>query len=118
MAGKEPDRKQWKMLRSELSRLSGITIFIGGQKVEDAKVVDADGVFAEFESATQSGSFLLPIGATGGTSRRIAERLLDPRNTPHVHQPTKNELRDLMEPKSADALVKAAMAIVRRVAEG
>jgi hypothetical protein len=114
LAGKEPNREHWQMLRSELGRLSGIAIFVGGRKLEDGKVVDADGVFDEFEVASNNGSFLLPIGATGGAARRIARRLLD-RPKPHLRQPTRNELKDLMEEKSPDALVKAAMAIVRRV---
>jgi hypothetical protein len=117
LAGREPNRAQWQLLRSELGRLSGIAIFVGGQKLADGKVVDADGVFEEFDIASKAGSFLLPIGATGGAARRIAERLLDRAIKPQLRHPTRNELKDLMEDKSPDALVNAAMAIIRRIAE-
>jgi hypothetical protein len=67
--GEEPNRKHWELLRTELGRLSGIAIFVGGQKLDGGKLVDADGVLAECEIATKNGSFLLPIGATGGAAR-------------------------------------------------
>jgi SLOG family protein/SIR2-like protein len=117
LAGREPNREQWEMLRLELGRLSGIAIFVGGEKLVDGKIVDADGVFAEFDIAAKNGSFLLPIGATGGAARRIAERLLAQSGKPELRHPTKSELRDLMEDKSPAALVRAAMTIVQRVAE-
>jgi Sir2- and TIR-associating SLOG family len=74
LSGKEPDSEQWSMLRAELGRLSGIVIFVGGQKIVDGQLVEADGVNTERDAADQNGAFLLPIGATGGASRRIACR--------------------------------------------
>jgi hypothetical protein len=118
LAGKDPDRQQWQMLRSELGRLSGIAIFVGGQKIVDGKLVDADGVLAEFEVAANKGSFLIPLGATGGAARQLAERLLASSGKSDLRFPTKKQLKRLMEETSPDKLVKATIAIVREVAEG
>jgi len=117
--GKEPNREQWAMLRAELGRLSGVVIFIGGQKVVGGRVVEADGVYAEQKVAAENGSFLLPIGATGGASKRIAESLLAARKEPkaQARRPSNKELTALLdESKSSSELVALATKIVKRVA--
>lgn len=115
--GKAPDRDQWQLLRHELGRLSGITIFIGGQKIVDGHVVEAGGVHAEYEVAVANGSFLLPIGATGGAAQRIAERLIAMPVSPRSHQPSKTELKRLASKKKKPSeLVTEVTSIIRRVA--
>ncbi|MEY9182369.1 SIR2 family protein [Bradyrhizobium sp. USDA 313] len=112
----EPNAAQWQLLRTELGRLSGIAVFIGGMKVHaDGALVPANGVLAEFDIARASGSFVLPIGATGGAASLIAERLL---SMPASHRveiacPTVAQLRRLSNEKlSASELVATAMEIV------
>jgi len=119
LQGREPDVRQWELLRTELGRLSGIVIFIGGQKVNpNGEVVDADGVFAEFEIARKNGSFVLPIGATGGAAARIAESLL---NMPasdrgEIGCPTVTQLRRLLNERlTASDLVTTALEIIRKL---
>jgi hypothetical protein len=117
--GKEPDREQWAMLRGELGRLSGVVIFIGGQKVVEGQLVEADGVHTERQVADQKGSFLLPVGATGGASKRIAESLLGaPKEAKaKARRPTNAELTALLdESKSSSELVGLATKIIKRVA--
>jgi Sir2- and TIR-associating SLOG family/SIR2-like domain len=117
--GKEPNREQWALLRDELGRLSGIVIFIGGQKVVDGRVVEADGVYAERRIADENGAFLIPVGATGGASKGIAESLLAaPKELgQQVRWPTRKELAALLdETKSSSELVALAAQIVKRVA--
>jgi hypothetical protein len=117
--GKEPDKEQWQLLRNELGRLSGIVIFVGGQKVVDGKLVDADGVLAEYEIAKTNGSFLLPVGATGGGAGIIAKQLIESPATQlkKLHCPTKAELKGLSDKrKSPSELVKLVMSIVKKTA--
>jgi hypothetical protein len=119
MEGKAPNRDQWQFLRTELSRLSGIVIFIGGQKIVDGKAVDADGVFAEYEIAKSGGAFLLPIGATGGAARAIAAKLSgsSAAQLKKLRCPSKAELFQLSdERKTSSDLVKLAMSIIRKAA--
>lgn len=118
LLGKEPNVEQWQLLRSELGRLSGSVIFVGGQKVENGKIVDADGVLSEFEVGKASGSFLLPIGATGGAAKTIAEKLLTTSPSAKIRFPSKPELNALLdERKSPSQLVDLALTILRRVTQ-
>jgi hypothetical protein len=115
--GKEPDRKQWAMLRAELGRLSGIVVFIGGKKMVDGGIVEADGVHEERKIADENGSFLLPIGATGGASKRIAESLVGIPIGDRSLRPSDGELTALLdETKSPSELVSVSIEIVRRIA--
>jgi hypothetical protein len=117
--GNEPDHEQWALLRAELGRLSGVVIFIGGQKVVEGRIVDADGVYVEREVADRNGAFLLPIGATGGASKRIAESLMGTSKDPsaQARRPSDKELAALLnESKSSSELVALANKIVKRVA--
>jgi hypothetical protein len=45
--------------------LGGIAIFLFGNKIEDGKVVQANGVRREFEIAVEHGLNVVPVGATG-----------------------------------------------------
>jgi hypothetical protein len=121
LEGKQPDREQWGMLRAELGRLSGVALFIGGRKIVDGKVVDADGVFAEREIAEKNGAFLLPIGATGGAAKRIAQDLVgtDGQAGGESRQPSNAELKALLdERKSASEIVELAKLVLQRVTKG
>jgi hypothetical protein len=83
------------------------------------RVVEADGVNAEREVADQKGAFLLPIGATGGASKRIAESLMGISKNPkvQVRRPSDKELAMLLdERKSSSELVALTTNIVKRVA--
>jgi hypothetical protein len=115
LLGREPNLEQWKLLRQELGRLSGSIIFIGGQKIQNGEVVDADGVLSEFEVGRLGGCFLLPIGATGGAARTIAEQLLNSADAT-VRCPRRAELNALLDArKSPSQLVDLALTILRRV---
>lgn len=66
------DHKQlWKKYREEMSFLSGISIFIFGNKIVNEQIVLADGVRNEFEIAVAQGSFPIPVGATGSISLEL-----------------------------------------------
>ena len=116
--GREPDREQWQLLRNELGRLSGIAIF-GGLKIVGGKLVDADGVLAEYEVARTHGSFLLPIGATGGAASIIAKKLIGSSATQlkKLRCPSKTELNQLSDKRKSPAeLVRLAMSIIKKTA--
>ena len=102
--GKNPDRETWTALRQELARQAGIVIFIGGQKIVDGQQVPADGVREEFNLALSTGSFLLPVGATGGVSKEISDTLIGskhPAKGATALRPTDKELA-LLSNEDAD----------------
>jgi len=69
----EEFKKQWADYRKDMISYSGISIFIFGNKIEDGKIVYADGVEKEFEIAKSQNCLLIPIGATGYKSRELWE---------------------------------------------
>lgn len=119
LAGHAPDKANWTALRQELARQSGIVIFLGGAKLESGAVVDAQGVFDEFEIAQARGSFLLPVGAMGGAAATIARQLVGsplPSSGTGAVRPTDEELI-LLADTAADrtALLDCIAAIMNRV---
>lgn len=112
-----PDRSQWKLLREELARVAGAVVFIGGAKEVDGKLVDADGVFQEFEVAEKRGAFLLPLGATGGSARKIAVSLVGSKlasSGPSRQRPTDEQLATLMDEElSPPELIETAVKILK-----
>ncbi len=118
-AGRPPDRAQWMMLRQELARLSGVIIFVGGRKLQDGNVIIADGVIQEADAGETAGAFLLPIGATGGAAKEIAERLIGstlPASGEMAIRPSDVELRALADPHhDAAKLVKITVGILGRI---
>lgn len=71
----------WHEYRHRMIGLSGIALFIFGNKVKDGSVVNADGVHKEFEIAQEKGVVALPIGTSGYMAKALADEMLaDPVN--------------------------------------
>jgi hypothetical protein len=120
LPGKHPDGVRWTALRSELARQSGIVIFLGGIKTLNGQPVVADGVLEEFGLATQAGAFLLPVGATGGAAKQIADQLLGstiPQDGADARRPTDKELTGLADATSTpETLLAIIKDILKRLA--
>ena len=69
-------QKQWTSYRKDMISYSGISIFIFGNKIENGKLVTANGVESEFEISKEQNSLLIPIGATGYKSKELWEKVL------------------------------------------
>jgi len=70
--------KSWDLYRKEMISKCGIAIFIfGNKKEDDYKVVDAEGVYKEFKIAKEKNLFVIPVGSTGFTSKRILDEVKD-----------------------------------------
>ncbi|EQC4552861.1 SIR2 family protein [Cronobacter malonaticus] len=64
----------WHEYRQRMISLSGITIFIfGNKKSNEGNIIEANGVFDEFEISINNGSTCIPIGCTGFASKKIFE---------------------------------------------
>lgn len=115
------DRVQWTTLRTEMARQSGLVIFVGGLKLDAGREADADGVMEEFEIAMAAGAYLLPIGATGGAARRIADQLISSpisATGADARRPTDQELAELMDPGTTrDGILKIVGDVMDRVAK-
>lgn len=62
----------WESYRRRMIALSGIAVFVFGNKADkDGSVIEAGGVVREFEIAIEIGAVPVPVGATGYASRYI-----------------------------------------------
>lgn len=120
LPGTKANTAQWTQLRRELARQSGIVVFLGGSKLDHGQLVSAGGVLEEFSLAQAEGAFLLPVGATGGAAKDIADQLLGsslPATGANAVRPTDAELRHLYDSSlSRDALAERIHDILRRIA--
>lgn len=68
--------ERWTENRNEMISSAGICIFIFGNKIDDnGEIVDANGMFEEFEIAKKTGKIIIPIGSTGFTAKKIFDRM-------------------------------------------
>ncbi len=64
--------KLWSKYRKDMISLAGVSIFIFGNKInEESNIVDANGVYSEFEIAKAKGNIIIPVGSTGYVAQRI-----------------------------------------------
>lgn len=67
----------WKEYREEFIPLAGISIFIFGNKIQDGKVVNANGMQQEFEIAVAKGLKVIPIGSTGFIAEELYNTIIE-----------------------------------------
>ncbi|WP_057464524.1 SIR2 family protein [Pseudovibrio sp. POLY-S9] len=102
-------QKLWEDYRRGFIPSAGIALFLFGNKLDNERVINADGMLREFEIAAENGLVLLPVGATGYTAKLLADRLIsDPSAFPsfprdllpkvvELSKPVK-DLRELLQP--------------------
>ena len=62
----------WKKYREDMIALSGISIFIFGNKIdENGAIISANGVHSEFEISLNKSNIIVPVGITGYASEEI-----------------------------------------------
>lgn len=66
----------WEDYRQKMISLSGISIFVFGNKLKDGKIVEANGVIREFEISHHNGNICIPIAFTNYASKTIFETIL------------------------------------------
>lgn len=70
--GKVDLQEFWKIYREDMISLTGVSIFIFGNKLDDkSKVINANGVYSEFEISKKNGNIIVPVGATGYVAKKI-----------------------------------------------
>lgn len=63
----------WEEYRQRMISLSGIAIFVFGNKSKEGTIVNANGVVREFEIAVENGVIPIPVGNTGYAAKEISE---------------------------------------------
>lgn len=82
------------MYRKEILKNAGISIFLFGEKKsENGDIVISDGMLEEFQIAHEYGIKILPLGCTGGASKKIFETVLE---KPHEYYGNDLELIEMI----------------------
>jgi hypothetical protein len=61
----------WEQYRQRMISLAGVALFFFGNKLQDGKLVNANGVRREFEIALEHGLLPIPVAATGFMAEEI-----------------------------------------------
>tara|TARA_B100001063_G_C16775010_1_gene564537 strand:+ start:2986 stop:4428 length:1443 start_codon:yes stop_codon:yes gene_type:complete len=75
-SGKKKLPELWEEYRQKMISLSGISIFLFGNKRDGAEIVEANGVIREFEISRDLGNICIPIGCTGYATESILKLIL------------------------------------------
>lgn len=76
-SGKKKLPELWEEYRQKMIGLSGISIFLFGNKISESKLVDANGLIREFEISKVKGNVCIPVGCTGYATKIIMETILE-----------------------------------------
>lgn len=75
-SGKKKLPELWEEYRQKMISLSGISIFLFGNKKVDEEIVEANGVIREFQISHSLGNVCIPIAFTDYASKSIYEEIL------------------------------------------
>jgi hypothetical protein len=89
----------WEEYRQKMISQCGITVFVfGNKKDNESEIIEADGVFREFEISKENGNICIPIGMTGFATNTIYQMIASEPEKYYEHSelfdPTINELAD------------------------
>ena len=68
-------QKIWEKYRKDMISRAGISIFIFGNKKNNDVIVEANGMYREFEIAREMKNKIVPVGATHWMARKIWEEI-------------------------------------------
>lgn len=108
----------WKKYREDMISRAGISIFIFGNKTKDNNIIDADGVYKEFEIACKMSNKIVPVGATHWMAKKIWEEVNQ--NYNDFYDEKNNELKKLFnelsnEDLSVEELNKVILKFIKEV---
>ncbi|WP_340481203.1 SIR2 family protein [Vibrio anguillarum] len=76
-SGKRKLPELWEDYRQKMISLSGISIFLFGNKMVDKELVEANGLIREFQISKEKGSICIPVGCTGYATKVITDTILE-----------------------------------------
>lgn len=76
-SGNKELSEMWEQYRQKMISLSGISIFLFGNKLKDEDIVTANGVIREFEISYERGNFCIPIACTSYATKEIYDKIIE-----------------------------------------
>lgn len=74
-SGEKALKELWTEYRKDMINEAGVLIFIFGNKSVDGTIVEADGMIEEYHIARKQGKYIIPIGSTGYTAKKILDEV-------------------------------------------
>jgi hypothetical protein len=111
----------WKKYREEITSHAGIAVFLFGTKEGDEGTILADGMEQEFDIARAQGLAVVPVGATGGMAKQLADRsLADPAQfIPELGPEASTLVQGLAEPtEDLSSLIDPLMELISKLQGG
>lgn len=107
----------WDEYRRRMIGLSGIALFLFGNKLDGGNIVNAGGVRREFQIAQEAGVAVLPLGITGYMAKELADEMLADPDKHFVQYPwLKQEVAQLADPATDRAKIeKQVLSIAKRL---
>ena len=102
----------WESYRKSMISCSGISIFLFGNKRKDKQIINADGVYREFEIAKEKHLFIIPVGSTGFTAKRIFNEI---KSDIDKYSYLKKHLGDLEKRNKSKDMIKCIMKIIEEI---
>jgi len=104
----------WADYRNEMISFAGIALFIFGNKKDQdsGEIIDAMGVYKEFEIAKAKNLFLIPITSTGWMSKKIYKELEAINFDLPENDPLTGLLKKLKTTTEEDKLIKLIIEII------
>ncbi len=113
-SGDKPLRELWVNYRQEMIELSGICIFMFGNKKDGNNIVLADGVIREFDISKEQGKYLIPIGSTGYAAKHIFDYI---KNNIKEYAYLEKYLDELENETDIDKLISVIFDIIKTIKE-
>jgi len=107
----------WAQYRERMIGLSGVALFLFGNKRENDDVIVAGGVRKEFDIAVRQGVIPVPIGATGYMAKALADEVIaNPALYAPDHQWLSAKLQQLpKDPGEAKRIAKDVLVIIKQL---
>ena len=107
----------WDEYRRRMIGLSGIALFLFGNKLDGGHIVNAGGVRREFEIAQETGVAVLPLGITGYMAKELADEMLADPDKHFLQCPwLEQEVAQLADPATDRAKIeKQVLSIAKRL---
>jgi len=116
-SGGKDIQELWREYRYDILSEAGIAIFLFGNKQDNDKIINADGLIKEFEIAHELGVKIIPIGMSGYVAEIILDNVLASFNEFYEDESIKDALIYLNKRNNSDGTVKEIDSIIEVIIE-
>ena len=107
--GKKSLKELWDEYRRDMISKSGVVIILFGNKLDGGNIINAQGVYKEFEIAKEFGLSIIPVGSTGFMAKEIFNEM---KNQIKEYEYLEKYLDVLLNSEDCSVIINAIMEII------